>query len=339
MADVTTSSPARGSTAPAHGLTPSAHAPTTALPATSAAAVAAMLDTSLPVQVRAETPLLPRLAFLLISTASLLGVLFTGRVHGLEGFPLVWRWVAFWSLALPTGMLAWRLFYLRRREEGLDESRVAALHDALTGRVRVIGRFLAPLLLAGATAPLVVGYPAPWQSWTLALGGVALAVLVTRAHGSRAAAIAGLALGAGLLAVWSWADSAGSGYLAAVRTAHLWAFAAWLGGALFNLAAAVPAGRRHPNLDAVVAGARQLERFRWVVRTSLPTIVLTGLWMALRYGGVLSPFWRDGIGLLVPLKLGLIAALVVIFITCPLYRACSPVRGVCDLNDLREVRG
>lgn len=312
---------------------------THALPAAGAAAGARLLGAQVTVQVRTETPLLPKMAFLLISIASLLGVLFTGRVHGLEGFALVWRWTAFWSLALPTGMLAWRLFYLRRREEGLDPERVEALHDSLLDRVRLLGRYLAPLLVAGATAPLVVGYLAPSESSFLLLGGLALAVLVTRAHVSRAAAWAGLALGAGLLGVWSWADSAGSGYLTVVRTAHLWAFAAWLGGALFNLGAAVPAGRRHPNLDAVVAGARQLERFRWVVRTSLPTIVLTGLWMALRYGGVLSPFWRDGIGLLVPLKLGLIAALVVIFITCPLYRACSPVRGVCDLDDLREGGG
>src|SRR5690606_19704871 len=103
MADVTTSSPARGSTAPAHGLTTSARAPPTAPPAPTSASIAPVLDPNLIVQVRTETPLLPKLAFLLISTASLVGVLFTGRVHGLTGFPLVWRWVAFWSLALPTG--------------------------------------------------------------------------------------------------------------------------------------------------------------------------------------------------------------------------------------------
>ena len=286
------------------------------------------------IDVRSETPLLPKVAFVLISVASLVGVLFTGRVHGLEGFPLFWRWTAFWSLALPTGMLAWRLFYVRDREEGLAEDRVAALSSDLLGRVRVISRYLAPLLIAGATAPLVAGYLSGWQTWTLVGGGVLMAATLGRAHASRPAALAGLILGAGLLAVWSVADSAGSPNLAVVRTAHLWAFALWLGGALFNLGAAVPTGREHANLDAVVAAARQLERFRWVVRTSLPTIVLTGLWMALRYGGVLSPFWRDGIGLLVPLKLGLILALVVIFITCPLYRACSPVRGVCDLGDL-----
>jgi len=286
------------------------------------------------IEVKTETPFLPKMAFLLISIASLVGVYFTGRLHGLEGFPLLWRWTAFWSLALPSGMLAWQLFYLRRRETGLDDGRVAALHDALTQRVRIIGRYLAPLILAGASAPLLVDYLSAWQSLTLALGGLALALLVSFAYRSRLAALGGLLLGAALLAVWSWADSGGSVYLALVRTAHLWAFAAWLGGALFNLGAAVPAGRKHVNLDAVVAGARQLERFRWVVRTSLPLIVLTGVWMALRYGDALSPFWREGIGLLVPLKLGLIAALVVIFITCPLYRACSPVRGVCNLDDI-----
>lgn len=288
------------------------------------------------VEVKTETPFLPKMAFLLISVASLVGVYFTGRLHGLEGFALFWRWTAFWSLALPSGMLAWRLFYLRRREAGLNDGRVAELHDALTGRVKVLGRFLAPLLVAGATAPLLVDYLSGWQVWSLVGGSLLLAVLVSYSQHSKAVSLAGLLVGAALLAVWSWADSNGSWYLALVRTAHLWAFAAWLGGALFNLGAAVPAGRKHANLDAVVAGARQLERFRWVVRTSLPTIVLTGVWMALRYGGVLSPFWRDGIGLLVPLKLGLIAALVVIFITCPLYRACSPVRGVCNLDDLSD---
>lgn len=288
------------------------------------------------IEVKTETPFLPKMAFLLISIASLVGVYFTGRMHGLEGFPLFWRWTAFWSLALPTGLLAWKLFYLRRREAGLDDGRVAALHDALNARVRVIGRFLAPLVVAGATAPLLTSYLSGWERWSLVGGGIALAVLMPVAHRSRAFAFPALLLGITLLALWSWADSASSFYLFLVRTAHLWAFATWLGGALFNLGAAVPAGRKHVNLDAVVAGARQLERFRWVVRTSLPTIVLTGVWMALRYGGVLSPFWRDGIGLLVPLKLGLIAGLIVIFITCPLYRACSPVRGVCNLDDLGD---
>lgn len=300
------------------------HATPTRAPARAAASVT----------VRSETPLLPRMAFLLISVASLIGVFFTGRMHGLEGFPLVWRWTALWSPALVTGFLAWRLFYLRRHEEGLGDDRVGALHDALIERVKLVGRYLALFSLVGASAPLVVGYLSGWQAWALAAGGVALAGLLPFAYRSRAVAGAGLVIGAGLLAVWAVADSGDLVYLALVRGVHLLAFALWLGGALFNLGAAVPAGRRHANIHAVVAGARQLERFRWVVRTSLPTIILTGLWMALRYGGITSPFWRDGLGLLIPLKLGLIGALVVIFITCPLYRACSPVKGVCNLDDL-----
>ncbi len=286
------------------------------------------------VSVRTETPLLPRMAFLLISIASLVGVFFTGRMHGLTGFPLVWRWTALWSLALVTGFLSWRAFYLRRSEIDLNEGRVAALHDALIGRVRIVGRYLAVFLLLGATAPLLVGYLSGWQAWSLVLGGFALAAVSLLAHRSRVLAALGVVVGAGLLVLWSAADSYGALNLTLIRGVHLIAFAMWLGGALFNLGAAVPAGRKHANIHAVVAGARQLERFRWVVRFSLPTVIGTGLWMALRYASITSPFWREGIGLLIPLKLGLIVALVVIFITCPLYRACSPVRGVCNLNDL-----
>lgn len=288
------------------------------------------------ITVKSETPLLPRAAFVLITFASLLGVYFTGRVHGLTGFALFWRWSAIWSPALIVGFLAWRLFYLRAAENGLSPERVGALQAALLGRVKVVGKYLAAFSLLAASAPLVVDYLSGWQATALALTSVAAACAVPFAWRSKAAAWLGLAFGASSLILWSAADSSGLVYLSLVRGAHLLAFGLWLGGALFNLGAAVPAGRRHANMHAVVAGARQLERFRWVVRTSLPTIIFTGLWMALRYGGFGSEFWREGIGLLIPLKLGLIGALVVIFITCPLYRACSPVRGVCNLDDLGD---
>lgn len=288
------------------------------------------------VEVKTETPFLPKAAFFLISVASLVGVYLTGRLHGLEGVALAWRWLQFWGLALTSGMLAWRLFYLRGAEEGLSQARVAALHGALLGRVGSLRRFLAPLLLAGAPAPWLVPYLEPWQAAALTAGSLVAALAVWGAHESRAAAFVAFGAGAAGLALWGWVDSSGIASVASVRAVHLWAFAAWLGGALFNLGAAVPAGRLHANIDAVVAGARQLERFRRVVRVAMPTVIVTGVWMALRYGGLASPFWREGIGLLVPLKLALIVALVVIFITCPLYRACSPVRGVCNLSDLGE---
>jgi len=287
------------------------------------------------VEVRAETPLLPRAAFVTITMASLLGAIFTGRTLGVDGVALLWRWSAFWALAASTGFLAWRSFYLRDHERGVDDGRVRALVADLLERVRVVRTVLAPLLAAAAVVPLTIAYLATWQAGVLAAGAAAMAALVVASHLSRLAGSIGVVLGVGLLTVWGVADSHGDPYLSVVRAVHLTAFAAWLGGALFNLAAAVPAGRLHPNLDAVVAGARQLERFRVVVRTALPTIAATGAWMALRYAGVASPFWRGEMGWMISAKVGLILVLVVIFITCPLYRACSPVRGVCDLDDLR----
>ncbi len=307
--------------------------PTAAAPKINAVPVAA-LSQRVKVEVKTETPFLPKAAFFLISVASLVGTILTGKLHGLDGVGLVWRWLQFWSVALPTGMLAWRLFYLRKVESGLDVGRIGKMHADLLERVRVVSRYLVWLLVAGAAAPLFVPYLATWTAAALVGCSLVLAALITLAHRSRAASFVAFLVGVVALILWGWADSSGLTGVAAVRTIHLWAFAAWLGGALFNLGAAVPAGRNNANLDAVVAGARQLERFRWVVRTALPTIIVTGVWMALRYGGVTSPFWLSGIGLLVPLKLLLIVALVVIFITCPLYRACSPVKGVCNLDDL-----
>ena len=307
------------------------------LPAPIAPAIASNVAARLSnvsVEVKTETPFLPKAAFFLISVASLAGVYLTGRLHGLEGIGLVWRWLQFWGLALASGMLAWRLFYLRRSEMGLNDDRVGALSRDLLRRVGVLRRFLVLLLLVGAPAPWFVHYLGPWQAAALTTISLATAGAVLGAHERRSLAFAAFFLGSAGLALWGWSDSLGLAALAVIRTVHLLAFAAWLGGALFNLGAAVPAGRRNPNLDAVVAGARQLERFRWVVRTALPTVILTGVWLALRYGGVTSSFWHSGLGLLVPLKLALILALVVIFITCPLYRACSPVRGVCNLDDL-----
>jgi len=295
------------------------------------------------VTVRAETPLLPRAAFVTITLASLLGAFFTGRTLGLAGAALLWRWSAFWALAASTGFLAWRSFYLRDDEPGIDAGRVRALVAAQLERVRIVRWALAPLLVVAALVPVTTGYLAPWQAGVLCAGAAVMAVLVLASPRNRRAGALGAVLGIGLLSVWGVADSHGDPYLSVVRGVHLAAFAAWLGGALFNLAAAVPAGRLHLNLDAVVAGARQLERFRVVVRTALPTIAATGAWMALRYAGVASPFWRGEMGWMISAKVGLILVLVVIFITCPLYRACSPVRGVCDLDDLRadapEVRG
>ena len=83
--------------------------------------------------------------------------------------------------------------------------------------------------------------------------------------------------------------------------------------------------------------ARQLDRFRWVVRFSLPTIIVTGLVMAGVYTVLPIEWWMTFPGILIPLKVLAIIALVVVFITCPLFRQCSPVQGICNVDDLADV--
>ncbi len=87
-------------------------------------------------------------------------------------------------------------------------------------------------------------------------------------------------------------------------------------------------------MDAVVAGAHQLDRFRWVVRFALPTMIITGLLMAGAYRLFPVEWWLTFPGVLIPSKVAAIIVLVIVFITCPLFRHCSPVQGVCNLDDL-----
>jgi len=41
-------------------------------------------------------------------------------------------------------------------------------------------------------------------------------------------------------------------------------------------------------------------------------------------------------GLLILAKLALVIALIGIFLTCPMWRACSPIAGMCELEDLQQ---
>src|SRR5699024_4888211 len=77
----------------------------------------------------------------------------------------------------------------------------------------------------------------------------------------RAAATAAAAVVALLLLGWAVTD-AGTGWPLLVRVLHLSAFTLWLGGALWNIAVAMPAGRQHANVPAGLGGAQQLDRFR-----------------------------------------------------------------------------
>ncbi len=305
--------------------------------AASISAQAVQRAESLRVVVKEETPFLPKVAFTLITLASLAGATFTGVGLGMHGIGLGARWLALWSGALAGGFLIWRLCYLRRGERDLDPARVAALAADQLRRADRVGRWIVPLLLLAISGPVLSPYldDRPWLRWGLVGALVVLATLLAVGVSRRPAAI-GAAVVSGLLVVgWGCAD-AGAGWSGLVRVLHLTAFSLWIGGALWNIAVAMPVGRRHPHLEAVLAGARQLDRFRWVVRFALPTVIVTGLIMAGAYRMLPADWWLAFPGVLIPLKVLCIVALVVVFIACPLFRQCSPVQGVCNVDDLNE---
>lgn len=295
---------------------------------------------TLQVVVKEDTPFLPKVAFTLITLASMAGVTLTSTGMGLGAGAIALRWLTLWSLALAGGFLLWRVAYLRRRERGVDDAEVEALNGTALAHADRIGRRVALVLAVGAPGALVV--PAVtgrgWLAWVLVAASLAVAGLLLPGVSRPALAGAALVLVALAFAGWAWLD-AGTGWHAGVRLAHFLCFSAWIGGALWNIGVAMPAGRAHPRVPAVLAGARQLDRFRWVVRFALPTIIVTGLVMAGAYRALPVSWWLSFPGVLIPLKVLAIVALVVVFITCPLFRHCSPVQGVCDIDDLHLPQG
>lgn len=76
-----------------------------------------MTQIGLTVEVRQEVPLLPKVAFVLISLASLAGAVFTGLHLGLGPFSLGARWLLLWLTGLALGFSAWRVLYLREEPD------------------------------------------------------------------------------------------------------------------------------------------------------------------------------------------------------------------------------
>ncbi|MDI9627534.1 MAG: hypothetical protein QM286_03155 [Acidobacteriota bacterium] len=293
----------------------------------------------LQVVVRQETPFLPKVAFALITLASLAGATLTGTLAGLTGFGLVARWLSLWAVGLAGGFAVWRVFYLRDFDPEAAQDAVTALNTTALARAARVGRVLALIVLLGVTGPLATTYltPQPLLRWGLVVLLVGLATCLLAGIDRRPAGLAATLFSFGAVAAWAYAD-AGMGWQGWVRLGHLSAFTLWLGGAVWNIWVAMPAGRQHPNVDAVLAGAHQLDRFRWVVRFALPTIIITGLIMAGVYRLLPLDWWLGFPGVLIPGKVLAIIALVVVFITCPLFRHCSPVQGVCNVDDLQEER-
>ncbi|WP_336328264.1 hypothetical protein [Halovenus sp. HT40] len=291
---------------------------------------------------------LPKVALAIILLASLLG---TALTLGLSGFGSLLTVLAKWgylvTLGVLVGGLGWKHGFVRPQDldEG-TESYCGRMYDrfgsillfatgvlALTG-VGVLARYW--LAVPGTVVPATV--TALFTALVFALGAslVGSSSIDEQFRSPRGLAAFGLAVAVlSATAVAEVALSRGTAGEAAVRTLHLLAFAFWIGGAVWNIFVAVPTGQESPTVPVVRAAGQQLERFRWAVRLIFPTILLTGLYQAYAlFGWNLQVYLQSVFGLAIVGKLGLVATLFVIFKLCPMWRACSPIEGVCDLEEL-----
>lgn len=304
---------------------------------------------------------LPKVALTVIIFASAAGVALSGLREGQTALvPLAVRWVAFLTLAAWTGTLFWRTLILHGAIGKRQTEMSVAYGVSQIERFRRLENFVVPVLLATAALNLIISAGTPGAAAASHLPGWAKAAAVcilgalSALHVLRPAAptdwagIAGervraallLVICFGLLAVNSAVEVALQEPtltvpLAINRWFHLAAFSVWFGGAIWNIFIAVPTGRDRLHLDTIIAANAQLEGFRWTVRFILPTIILTGLIQAYHIVGFsLTALTGTELGWFILFKAGTIIALIAIFITCPMWRACSPVAGVCNLDDI-----
>lgn len=300
--------------------------------------------------------LLPRVALVFIGAASLAGTLLTMATHGAPWTLGGVRWLHLAALGWLAGGSMWWGWFVRPEPDAGDAAEAAAFFEAEARRFQPIARGAAALALL--TSPHLVFFVHPVRFdpaarmllvANIALLAVSLAAAVWPWKGHAFAptptlrprlmwvsATLVLAATAALDARLSFPMKPSAWLL---RPLHVIAFGLWMGGAAWNLFVAIPAARVQATASVVVAAAHQLERFRWAVRLFLPTLLATGLLQALPYGGgnllaLPGSFW----GRVILLKLGLVVGLIGIFITCPLWRACSPIRGMCDLRELQHAR-
>jgi putative copper resistance protein D len=291
---------------------------------------------------------LPKVALAVILAASLVGTWVTTTLSGPENAVLaVARWAYFVAMGVLTGGLVWKHLFVRPAD--LDEGAADFCAEMYDRFDRIAAGSIAVLAVGGAVvvracraafgpAAAVLGYGALVGVW------IAVAVVTTRRNdaverGFRSpAGLAALALAVVVVAATAVAEVAARGLdpvATGVRALHLLAFAVWIGGAVWNIFVAVPTGQRRPTTPVVRAAGEQLERFRWAVRFIIPTLFLTGLYQAADgLGTTIGWYLGSAVGLAVIAKVGFVALLVVIFNLCPMWRACSPVEGVCELDDL-----
>jgi putative copper resistance protein D len=292
--------------------------------------------------------LLPKVALTIIVAASLLGSWVSTTLVGDSGIlSAVATWAFLVALGTLVGGLLWKHLFVRPADLGTGAreyceamyerfdriASLAVIATVLAGSVvlwRYVERFGATIEVA-ILAVLVL----------TTVGIVIWTILADRTVESQFRSRVGLlALTFGLLTLLATAiaevamcglEPAGI----AVRMLHLLAFAVWIGGAVWNIFVAVPSGQERPRVDVVAAAAEQLERFRWAVRFVIPTVFFTGVYQAVDAIGLNALVYvTSTIGLAVLARAAFIGILVVIFKLCPMWRACSPIEGVCDLEEL-----
>src|SRR5690606_20933827 len=109
---------------------------------------------TLQVVVKKETPFLPKVAFTLITLASMAGAVFTALGLGVTGRPLAARRLALSSLALAGGFLVWRVVYRRDREPDVHPQPARALKTDSLARAPRVQQVVAGLVALGFAGPL-----------------------------------------------------------------------------------------------------------------------------------------------------------------------------------------
>ncbi|MBI2953140.1 MAG: hypothetical protein HYY30_02420 [Chloroflexi bacterium] len=304
---------------------------------------------------------LPKVAMILIMISVAAGSwLSLSGIGAAEAGLIAAKWVHFLALSILVGGSLWGAIYARRSYEehgietpplflrlefhGFATIQLGAAFAALVSGAYVLAKYSA--LVAG-------GNPSLFR-WLIVLQGllwlgIFAAVVIDRAkmkaptndwlrQSQRWLKLIALLAMLSLL-VTAFADvipRAGlDGPAILARWVHLGAFAVWFGGAIWNVFVAVPAARRSLSFETVFAAASQLDQFRRVVRVALPLVVATGLFQAYGWIGLeVSALASAPVGIVILIKLALIISLVGIFLACPMWRACSPIAGVCDITDI-----
>jgi len=290
---------------------------------------------------------LPKVALAVILAASLVGTWTTGRIAAQSLIVTLAKWAYLVALGVLAGGLVWKHLFVRPADlaSGAEEYCAAmyARFDRIAAGTVVVLALSGPVALAHYVSTLGVG------PLVVVLGGLLAALLgLTVVTTKRSASVdeqfrgpvglVALALAVTVVCTTALAEVGlrGLGPLAAgVRTLHLLAFAGWIGGAVWNIFVAVPVGQDRPTTSVARAAGEQLERFRRVVRLIIPTLFLTGAYQAVdALGTDLGSYLGSLVGLAVVAKIGFVGVLVGIFLLCPMWRACSPIDGVCDLEEL-----